>query len=404
MRVNKILIIMISLFFIVTVGNTQVVIDTVVGNGEIGYNGDEILAVNASLYSPMSVCVDGMGRIYIADSQNNRIRRVDTLGVIHTVAGTGVFGYSGDEQKAVKASFSFPMGVAVETLDKPDPKDPTKKAVRIYIADTRNNRIRMVNEFGIMRTIAGSGRFGFSGDNGPAVKADLAWPSEVSLDKSGNVYIADTFNNRIRVIYNPNNLPNPGPIVGAPHIKNPQNGYIYTVVGTGKGGYGGDTQKAIIANLNHPWDIATANGELYISDKNNHIIRKVDSSGIITTVAGLPGIPGYYGDVLKATEEKLNTQYGIWTDGKQVYVADAMNSRIRKVDVTANTIATIAGIGEFGFAGDGALAVDCMLSHPVDIFGDGKGNFYICDLENSRIRVIKGAATTAGPKTGPKAP
>lgn len=403
MKANKILVTIFSLLFI-TRGFSEVVIDTIAGNGEIGYNGDAIMAENASLYSPMSVCVDGMGRVYIADSQNNRIRRVDTLRVIHTVAGTGVFGYGGDEQKAVKATFAFPMGVAVETLDKPDPKDPTKKAVRIYIADTRNNRIRMVNEFGIMRTIAGSGRFGYSGDNGPAGKADLAWPSEVSLDKSGNVYIADTFNNRIRVVYNPNNSPNPGPIVGAPHIKNPQNGYIYTIAGTGKGGYGGDNEKAIIANLNHPWDISTANGELYISDKNNHIIRKIDSNGIITTIAGLPGIPGYYGDVLKAIEEKLNTPYGIWTDGKQVYVADAMNSRIRKVDITANTIATIVGIGEFGFAGDGAPAVNCMLTHPVDIFGDGKGNFYICDLENARIRIIKGVTTAAGPTTGPKAP
>ncbi len=377
------------------------IIDTVAGNGDVGYNGDEIIAENASLYSPMSVCLDGMGRIYIADSQNNRIRMVEQVGekrVIHSVAGNGIFGYAGDEHKAVKASFSFPMGVAVETLDKPDPKYPDKKAVRIFIADTRNNKVRMVNEFGIMRTIAGSGRFGFSGDNGPAVKADLAWPSEVSLDKAGNVYIADTYNNRIRVVYNPNNVPNPGTIAAAPHIKDPKQGHIYTIAGTGKAGYGGDTQSALIANLNHPWDISVPNGELYISDKDNHIIRKVDSSGIITTIAGLAGVPGYYGDVLKATEEKLNTPYGLWTDGKNVYVADAMNSRIRDVDVANNSIATIVGIGEFGFAGDGAPAKDSFLSHPVDIFGDGNGSFYICDLENARIRIIKPEGTQSTTK------
>lgn len=397
----KILITLILLLVSSEYLTSQNIIDTVAGNGDIGYNGDAILAVKAALYSPMSIALDGMGRIYIADMQNNRIRRVDETGVIYTVAGNGVFGYSGDENKAVKASFAFPMGVAVETLDKPDPNYPDKKAVRIYIADTRNNRIRMVNEFGIMRTIAGSGRFGFSGDNGPAVKADLANPSQVALDKSGNVYIADTYNNRIRVVYNPNNLPNPGPIVGAPHIKNPQNGFIYTIAGTGQPGYGGDGGPAILANLNHPWDIATADGTLYISDKNNHIIRKIDNNGNISTVAGLPGVPGYYGDVLKATEEKLNTPYGLWTDGNNVYVADSMNSRIRKVDVGANTIATFVGIGEFGFAGDGAPAEKCFLSHPVDIFGDGKGNFFICDLENSRIRKIY-TTQTAG--TGTKTP
>lgn len=379
--------------------NAQNIIDTVAGNGVSGYNGDEILAVNASLYSPMSVWIDGMGRIYIADSHNNRIRRVDEMGVIHTVAGNGVFGYGGDEQKAVKASFSFPQGVAVETLDKPDPNFPDKKAVRIYIADTRNNRIRMVNEFGIMRTIAGTGRFGFSGDNGPAVKADLAWPSEVSIDKAGNVYIADTYNHRIRVVYNPNNLPNPGPIVGAPNIKNPQNGFIYTIAGTGQAGYGGDGAQAILANLNYPWDIATPDGMIFISDKNNHIIRKIDNNGIITTVAGLPGVPGYYGDILKATEEKLNTPYGIHAEGNNVYVADSMNSRIRLVDTSANKISTFVGIGEFGFAGDGSPAEKCFLSHPVDIFGDGKGNFYICDLENARIRKITPAKTATGQKT-----
>ena len=203
------------------------------------------------------------------------------------------------------------------------------------------------------------------------------------------------------MVYNPNSLPNPGPIAGAPHIKNPQNGYIYTIAGTGKAGYGGDGEAATIANLNHPWDVYTANGEVYISDKDNHIIRKVDKNGIISTIAGLPGMPGYYGDVLRATEEKLHTPYGLWTEGNVVYIADAMNSRIRKIDVSANAVSTIAGSGEFGFAGDGAPAINCFLSHPVDIFGDGKGSFYICDLENSRIRVIKGLTGVSRAKRTP---
>jgi len=381
MKKFRMLSFLLGVLFVPFILSGEMVIDTVVGNGEAGYNGDGIKAVNASLYTPMGVCVDEIGNIYIADTQNNRIRKVDTLGVIYTVAGNGIFGYNGDERKAVKVNFAFPMGVYVQTVDK------ANKKVRIYIADTRNNRIRMVNEFGIIRTIAGSGRFGYSGDNGPATKADLAWPASVSLDKNGNVYIADTYNHRIRVVYMG------GTIAGDASksiIKNPKKGFIYTIAGTGKDGYGGDGELANIANLRYPWDVYPANGELYISDKGNHIIRKVGKDGKISTIAGLPGIPGYYGDVLSATEEKLNTPYGLWTDGKMVYIADSMNSRIRKVNVGANKISTIGGLGEFGFAGDGAPAISAYISHPVDIFGDGKGNFYICDLENERIRILTG--------------
>jgi DNA-binding beta-propeller fold protein YncE len=388
-----------STIFLVNLVSAQLIIDTVIGSGEVGYNGDAIKAVNAALYNPMAIAIDGMGQIYIADTQNNRIRKVDLLGVIYTIGGTGSFGYTGDETKAVKVAFAFPTGVAVETLDKPDPTDPNKKAVRVYISDTRNNRIRMINEFGIIRTIAGSGRYGFSGDEGPGVKADLAWPAQISLDKFGNVYIVDAGNHRIRVVYNPNNNPNPGPIVGAPHIKNPKNGYIYTICGTGKNGYGGDGEQALLANLNYPWDVWPVDNALFIADKNNHIIRKIDNNGIITTIGGLPGIGGYYGDVLKATEEKLNFPYGVWSDGKEVYVADAMNSRIRKIDPAANSIATIIGIGEFGFAGDGAPADKCFLTHPVDVIGDGKGNLFICDLENARIRKISPALAQSQTKT-----
>ncbi|MBN1898537.1 MAG: hypothetical protein JW827_07140 [Spirochaetes bacterium] len=372
---------------------SQATIDTVVGSGQVGYNGDGILASQAKLYSPMAVCVDDAGNIYVADSQNNRIRKVDVMGVIMTIAGNGVFGSMGDERRAVEAALAFPMGVCVETVDKANNK------FRIYIADTRNNRIRMINEFGIIRTIAGSGRFGGSGDNGPAIKADLAWPSSVALDNAGNVYVADTQNNRVRLIFNPNNKPGAGSIGSAPHIKNPKPGYIYTIAGTDFGGYGGDGEMAIIANLNQPWDVYPSNGDVYISDKNNHIIRKVDKTGKISTIAGLPAIPGYYGDVLKATEEKLHTPYGLWTDGKTVYVADAMNSRIRSIDPAANKISTYAGIGIFGFAGDGAPALNCIMSHPIDIFGDGKGNFYISDLENAVIRLIKTGGSSGGTRT-----
>ncbi len=362
----------------------EVVINTVAGNMKAGYNGDSILADYASLYTPMSVCVDEWDRIYIADTQNNRIRMVDNLKVIDSVAGTGIFGYNGDEKRATKCSFAFPMGLHVRTANQ------EKKKVDIYISDTRNNRIRMVNQYGIIRTIAGSGRFGFSGDNGPAERGDLKWPAGISLDNDGNIYIADSYNHRIRVVYMGGTIAGDA---GNKIIKNPKPRHIYTLVGTGKGGFGGDGRLATEANINTPWDVYPAGGELFIADKGNHIIRKVDKDGIISTIAGRPGIAGYYGDVLSATEEKINSPYGLWADENNVYIADAMNSRIRKIDPKANAIETICGIGEFGFAGDGAPAIMCMLSHPVDIFGDGKGKFYLCDLQNQIIRVITAPET-----------
>ncbi len=385
MKTGKIIsIVMLIIGITITAGySEEYIIDTVVGTGEVGYNGDGIKAVMAALNRPRGVALDISNRIFIADTQNNRIRMVDRLGVIYTIAGNGVFGYGGDEEKAKYASFAFPMGVHVESLKSKPEKG--KEFVRVYIADTRNNRIRMVNEYGIMRTVAGSGRFGYSGDKGPATKADLAWPASVTLDENGNIYIADTYNHRIRVVYNS------GTIAGDANkkiIPNPKKGFIYTLVGTGKEGYGGDGQLASLANLRYPWDVFPANGELYISDTGNHIIRKVSKDGIITTIAGLPGVPGYYGDVLAPTEEKLNTPYGIWSDGKIVYIADSMNSRVRSVDIANNKISTIAGLGDFGFSGDGSPAIYAMLSHPVDVFKGPDGNLYICDLINSRIRVL----------------
>ncbi len=362
----------------------ELIIDSIIGNGDAGFNGDYIMAEDASLYTPMGVCVDEFGRVYIADTQNNRIRVVSAEGVISTLAGNGIFGYNGDEKFGTKCSFAFPMGVAVRTADK------DKQTVRVFITDTRNNRIRMVNEFNIMRGYAGSGRFGFSGDGGPAEKAEFKWPSSATLDENGNIYIADTYNNRIRVVYRGN-----GPIAGST-IQNPKRDNIYTIAGSGNAGYGGDGKIATEANLHHPWKAVAVNGEVYISDKDNHIIRKIDASGIISTIAGIPGKAGYYGDILSATEEKLNTPYGLWADAGAVYISDAMNSRIRKVEPATQVISTICGFGVFGFAGDGANAIHSMLSHPVDIFGDGKGAFYFCDVQNQRIRVIKGPAAAPG--------
>ena len=362
---------------------SQDIIDTILGNGQSLYYGAQSVDPNASFNFPMSICLDDIGNIYLADTLNNRIRMVDTKGIVYTVAGTGEFGDSISRIPALSAKLAHPSGVTVETLDKEN------KKTRIYIADTKNNKIRMVNKFGIIKTIGGCGKPGNSGDVSQALAAKLSHPSEVTLDKNGNVYFTDTYNHRICVIYNPNDLPDPGPIACAPQIKNPKNNYIYTIAGTGRSGYGGDNSPAISANLNYPWDLCVVNEEIYFSDKNNHIIRKIDKNGIITTIAGVPMNPGFYGDVLSATKERLNTPYGIWADENYVYFADGLNNRLRKIDIKNNKISTVAGIGIFGYGGDAGPAIHGMFAHPVDVIKNKDGKLFIVDHGNSVIRVIK---------------
>ncbi len=358
-------------------------IDTLLGNGRSMYFGIDSEDPNDDFYAPMSIAMDELGNLYLADTLNNKIRMLNTKGVIQTVAGTGKYGNGPNRIKALSSDIAHPSGVAVETVDKENNK------VRIYIADTKNHKIRMVNTFGILITIAGRGKPGFSADRVLATSASIALPGEISLDKHGNVYFTDTYNQRIRVIYNPNNLPDTGPIAGAPHIKNPKNEYIYTVAGTGKKGYGGDGTQAISANLNEPWDLCVVNEEIYFTDKNNHLIRKIDKTGIITTIAGVPMESGYQGDLLDPIKERLNTPFGLCADENYIYFADSMNNRIRMIDIKANKISTVAGIGEFGFGGDSSPAVNGIFAHPIDVCTDKNGGFFVVDHVNSLIRVIK---------------
>jgi hypothetical protein len=379
--------------------SAELIIDTICGNGDNGFNGDFRNSKDTSIHKPTSICKDDLGNIYIADTWNNRIRKIDTEGKVHTVAGTGEFGENtGRKAKfyAVAARLSYPMGIAVETVDK------NSKKVRLYIADTMNNKIKMVNEFGIIRTIAGSGKPAKYPVNGVPHTADLSHPRGVIFYK-GNVYFADTDNNAVRVIYNPNQMKNPSPIVSAPQIIEPQNGYLYNIAGTGKKGFGGNNIPATLANCNKPWDVSIMNDELYFTDKNNHVIRKVNKDGVISIVAGLPMEDGFYGDVLKATKEPLNAPHGIWNDGTYIYFTDSHNSRIRKLDVSTDTISTISGLGRFGFSGDTASALDCTYSKPLDIIGDDSGNLLVVDCENSRIRILKTKEGSQEPTTIGKA-
>ena len=338
-------------------------ITTIAGTRSRGYSGDGGPAVQAWLSFPIGVAVDGAGNLYIADSNNHRIRRVDPSGTITTIAGTGTSGHSGDGGPAVSAQLFNPRGVAVDG------------AGNLYIADIRNHRIRRVDAFGTITTIAGTGREGYSGDNGPAVGAQLDFPAGVAVDGVGNFYIADSENARIRRV--------------AP------SGTITTIAGTGEWDFSGDGGPAVQAALSVPTGVTVDRaGNLYIADSRNHRIRRVDPSGTITTIAGTRS-RGYSGDGGPAVQAWLSFPIGVAVDGAgNLYIADSENHRIRRVDASGiRTITTIVGTGSRGYSGDGGPAVSARLNRPRGIAVDSAGNFYIADSENHRIRRVDASGT-----------
>ena len=311
------------------------VITTVAGTGTAGSLGDGGAAVGAQLNYPRSVALDGAGNLYIADGRNHRIRKVDSAGVISTVAGNGTEGYSGDGGAAVGAQLNYPFGVALDGAD------------NLYIADFGNNRIRKVDSAGVISTVAGTGTAGSLGDGGAAVGAQLNYPRSVALDGAGNLYIAEDVNHRIR--------------------KMDSAGVISTVAGNGTEGYSGDGGAAVGAQLNEPFGVALDGaGNLYIAEYENQRIRKVDSTGVISTVAG-NGTEGYSGDGGAAVGAQLDSPYGVALDGAgNLYIADMGNHRIRKVD-SAGVISTVAGNGADGYSGDGGAAVGAQLNYPFGV-------------------------------------
>jgi sugar lactone lactonase YvrE len=258
--------------------------------------------VNASLSDVTGLALDTDGNLYIADAGNRRIRKVTTDGIISTIAGTGVQGFSGDGGAAINAQLNRPTSVLFS-------------GGSLYIADSSNQRIRQVNSTGGIRTLAGNGVAGFSGDGGAAISASLQFPLGMAMDSLGNLYFADGDNNRVRQIR--------------------PDGTITTVAGDGPGRYAGDQGPASSASLNIPFDVAVDGaGNLLIADAGNNRVRKVDTSGFISTVAG-SGVDGFSGDGGLATEAILSFPWGLTTDAAgNVYIADRVNNRVRIVSVT----------------------------------------------------------------------
>jgi sugar lactone lactonase YvrE len=327
---------------------------------EIGDGGSATAAV---LNDPTGIYIDVHGAIFVAERKHHRIRKI-VRGVISTVAGNGRSGFSGDGILALRARLSHPGGLVGD------------RSGNLFFADTLNHRIRRVSLDGIVTTIAGSGKRGFVGDDGFAVKARLKSPTDICLDSSGALYVADFENHRIRRIT--------------------PDGMITTVAGNGQAGFSGDGGLAIEASLNTPYGVEVDQQDnLYVADSKNHRIRKVSRNGIITTVAGT-GVAGFSGDGDLATAAQFNSPQALFiTAAHDIFINDEHNHRIRKVS-SSGIIETIAGNGQAAYTGDGGRATQASLNDPEDIWVDTAGNLFITDGDNHRIRKVdtQGIITT----------
>lgn len=383
------------------------------GNGQQGLGGDGGRATAAQLDTPLGLAVDAAGNLYIADSGNARIRKVAADGTISTVAGNGETGRGGDGGSAIAAALGDPADVAVDT------------AGNLYICQNGSRVIRQVRADGTITTIAGTGASGFSGDGGLATAATFSSPQGITVDRAGNVYVADNLNHRIRRI-------------------TPQ-GIISTVAGDGVVRFAGDGLAATAASISGPADVAIdANNNLYISDLLNGRLRMVNASGVISTAAGggtslqngnataasLPAITGIAvdsmgrvivavnfsrqvrrlaqqtvttiagalplsgaGDNVPATAAGLISPYGVAIDAAgNLLISDQLDHRIRKVS-PAGTITTAAGTGVFGRTGDGGPAASALIGSPRGISVDQAGNILVTSGATSGVRRIAADGT-----------
>ncbi len=333
---------------------------TIAGNGTAGYAGDGGPATAAELQEPDGIGFDTAGNLYIADELNNVIRKVDTAGNITTVAGNGTAGFSGDGGPATSAELHGPFSVTVDATG------------NLYIQDTLNARIRKVDTTGTITTIAGNGTFGYTGDGGPATAAELNENQGARFDAAGNLYVPDCGNAALRKIDTA--------------------GIITTVAGNGTDGFSGDGGPATSAQLNCPSGVGIdAAGDLFIADYLNNRIRKVDAAtGIINTIAG-NGTPGFSGDGGPAASAEVNIPNDVDLDtAGNIYIADAGNNRLRKIDTTGVITTAAGGLDNAGSAG---------VNSPEAVTLDAAGNLYFSDSGNNAIREVFPAGALVFPAT-----
>ncbi len=382
--------------------NSSGIITTLAGNGITGYSGDGGPASVAQLANPFAVRTDLAGNVYISDNGNSCLRIVNTSGIINTIAGTGNAGFSGDGGLATNAMLYEPQGIAINTAGNIFVADGSWRIRRIagglistygggmangipatanainpiaavvdasgniLIADADNNRICKITPSGTMQTIAGNGADSYYGDGGPATAASFSYPSGICLDNAGNILVADQGNDVIRKI-------SPG-------------GTISTVAGNGSHGYSGDGVPATSSMLSAPTGvIVDISGNMYIADRFNNRVRMVNTAGIISTVAG--DTVGLFSDGIPATTARLKGPNGVAVDLKgNIFIAESLNNTIRKV--SGGIISTVAGIGSIGFTGDGGPATLAKLNYPTGVAIDTSGNIYIADASNNRCRKV----------------
>ena len=365
----------------------------------------------ADIRNPRGIVVDSAANVYFSDSGNQKVKKVDTSGILHTFAGDGIAGYKGDGGQATSAELNQPAGLAIDS------------AGNIYIADTFNNVIRMVNTSGTISTVAGNGTEGCGGDGGTATSAELDRPRGVFVDGSGNIFIADTNCRAIREVVS---------------------GTINTIAGNGQLGCNGDGGQATAASVGNPRDVLVSNGSLYISNGGcDHIRDVVLNTGIINTYAGSklgydgeghpplsaefstptglalePGdgllivvdsgnnrvrritkgavntiAGGYTGDGGPITKSALNDPQNIVFDkNRNMFIVEGLGNRVRKV-TSGGTISTFAGTGVTGMGGNGGPATSATLNNPLGVAVDTKANVYIADSGNDVIRVVNKAGT-----------
>jgi trimeric autotransporter adhesin len=446
---------------VVRVVNTSNIINTYAGNGTCGFGGDKGQATSATLDFPRGIVTDGHGNLYIADTNNFRVRVVNAAGLINTFAGNGVNGFSGDGGPAASAEIGAPRALAfrsntlfisragknrVRTVPLntriintyagsnfgydgdglPLPSSQfagmngilVDSAGALLVVDGGNNRLRKASN-GVMKTIAG----GYIGDNKPATRASLVVPEAIAFDKSGNYYVAESDGNRVRKVS--------------------ATGTITTIAGTGVSGYSGDGGPGTAATLWFPVGVAAdSSGNVFVADQFGTVIREIDTQGtinnfsadprflgietmvadsannlyaadtgscviwkitpaaVVSIVAGVQGTCSYNSDHISATTAYLNTPYGVALDTRGgLYIADSTNNRIRKV-APNGIITTIVGDGNCGFSGDGGLGTLAEVCFPTGVVVSGNGSVYMADTANLRIRKLAGGAIKTYAGTG----
>lgn len=349
---KKKLLLHIILFQILLSARGQV-ITTIAGTGVAGFSGDSGAAISAKLNVPKGLSWDINGDLLIADTQNDRIRKITNLGIITTIAGGGSTLY-GDGGPAIDAWLSKPTEVKLDLSG------------NLYISDWLDNAVRVVNVAGIINVFAGDYIMGYGGDGMAAVSANLNHPTSVAW-RNGNLYIADRQNNRIREVNS--------------------SGIINTWAGNGSGTYSGDGGQATSAGLCCPYVIAfDPKGNFYFNDGSTRI-RKINSLGIVSTFAGGSSV-GYSGDGGPATMAQIFSPFGMTFDlAGNMYFSDSQNNCVRKID-TLGIITTIIGTTTQGYSGDGGLAINAQLYGPNGLAFDAVGNLYIADAGNNVIRKV----------------